>query len=449
MNFTEQITRDSGTPLNAEFLQLAFDRLGDSVFWLNSEGRVVYANEAACRSLECSCEEILAYRVPDFDPNFSDKSWRTHWQKVKALDSFTMETLHHSKSGRVFPVEETVNYFAYGNNEFICAIVRDISARKLMEESMKLASAIYMSSNEAVMVTDENNHIVQVNPAFTQITGYTIDELCGKNPSILKSELHDPCFYQDMWHDIRNKGHWQGELCDRRKNGDLFATWLTISLIRHQDGSVFRHVAQFSDITEKKKKDDLIWKYANFDALTGLPNRRLFYDRLAQEIKKAHRTGCHLSLMFIDLDDFKQINDKMGHDRGDLLLAEAARRIEKCVRDTDTVARLGGDEFTVILPGIGDRSAIEQILRAIIQELKMPFMLEGETAIISASIGIALYPDDAQDVTSLLKCADQAMYEAKKRGRNYFAYVSEPSQRDNAHNSYFKRRSIYLQQSGE
>jgi diguanylate cyclase (GGDEF)-like protein/PAS domain S-box-containing protein len=414
--------------LNAEFLKFAFDRLGDGVFWLDAQGRVVYVNEAACRSLEYSCEELLGCRVPDFDPNFDDELWRRHWDKAKALDSFTLETLHRSKSGRIFPVEVTVSYFSYGGNEFNCAIARDISARKRLEESMKMAAAIYRSSNEAVLVADENNHIVDINPAFTRITGYTLDEVSGKSPSILRSNLHDQSFYQEMWKGIVGNGHWQGELWDRRKNGELFASFVTISLIRNEEGGMSRYVAQFFDITERKRRDELIWKYANYDLLTGLPNRRLFHDRLAQEIKKANRAEQQLALLFIDLDEFKQINDGFGHDKGDLLLVEAARRIGKCVRETDTVARLGGDEFTVILPDFGSGSVIERIVSSIILELSAPFMLEEGTGIVSASVGVALYPADAPDVAGLLKCADQAMYEAKKRGGNRFAYVPESGQ---------------------
>lgn len=430
MNMTEQFAWGGCDLPSVALLQIAFDHLGDAVFWLNVEGRVVYANEAACRSVECSCEEMLACSVPDFSPVFRDESWRTHWQQAKALISFNMEMLHRTKSGRIFPVEVTDTYLAYGNNEFICSIARDISARKHIEELTKLAVDIYMSGSEAVMVTDENNCIVAVNPAFTQITGYSLDDLYGKNPSILHSGRHDHAFYQEMWQDILCKGHWQGEIWDRRKDGEFLAKWLSISLIRHQDGSVFRYVAQFSDITAKKKRDEIIWRYANFDMLTNLPNRRLFFDRLGQEIKKANRTGHRLSLLFIDLDEFKQINDRFGHDKGDLLLAEAAHRIGQCIRETDTVARLGGDEFTVILPEFGERSDIEWIVRAIVRELGRPFMLGGETGVVSASVGIALYPGDAQDVDSLLKCADQAMYEAKKGGRNSYSYVSGPSQRD-------------------
>ncbi len=428
-------------------MQFAFERLGDGVFWFDRDARVMYVNEAVCRFLEYSREELLGCRVADFAPDFNGELWRAHWQKAEALETVALETRYRSKSGREFAVALTVNHFEYGGNEFICAIVRDISRRKQMEESMRLAESIYKSSNEAVMVTDENNRIVALNPAFTRITDYTLDELYGKNPSVLRSSLHDHAFYRDMWKDINDIGYWQGEMWDRRRSGEFFASYVTISLIRNQDGSIFRYVAQFLEITEKKRRDEQTWQHANYDALTALPNRRLFHDRLAQEIKKSNRTGHHLALLFIDLDGFKQINDRFGHDKGDLLLVEVARRIEKCVRETDTVARLGGDEFTIILPNYGGCADVERIVLSIIRELNEPFQMKNISGSVSASVGIAFYPEDAQDVAELLKHADQAMYAAKKKGRSRFTYVAEPKLRDDARNSYFKRRSIYFRQA--
>jgi diguanylate cyclase (GGDEF)-like protein/PAS domain S-box-containing protein len=298
-------------------------------------------------------------------------------------------------------------------------------------ESMQLAATIYRSSVEAIMVTDENNLVLDVNPAFTQITGYTLEEVKGKNPKMLKSGRHDRKFYDEMWQTLLETGHWQGEIWDRKKDGQLHVKWANLSIIRNPDGGIFRHVAQFFDITDKKEKEELIWRQANFDALTNLPNRQMLLDRLDQEIKKAHRAKAPLALLFIDLDRFKEINDTLGHAKGDRLLVEAARRIRQCVRDTDTVARLGGDEFTVVLPGFGSRSHLEHIAGDIIQKLVEPFDLnDDDTGYISASIGITVYPDDAEDIESLLRHADQAMYEAKAEGRNRFGYFTASMQQE-------------------
>lgn len=295
------------------------------------------------------------------------------------------------------------------------------------EKSMKLAASIYQSNADAIVVTDENNLIVDVNPAFTRITGYTPDEVIGKNPRLMQSGQHDAHFYQKMWKSILEDGHWQGEIWDKRKDGELYAKSANIIALRHADGSIYRYVAQFSDITEKKQKDELIRWQANYDPLTNLPNRRLFHDRLGQAIKLAHRTELQLALFFIDLDYFKEINDTLGHANGDALLMEVARRLTSCVREADTVARLGGDEFTVILPELGNTSQTIRIAENIIEKMAQPFFfVNDETGYhISASIGIALYPQDASDLAGLLKCADKAMYAAKASGRNRFIYFSE------------------------
>lgn len=296
------------------------------------------------------------------------------------------------------------------------------------EKSMKLATAIYQSNFDAIIVTDEKNRITDVNPAFSRVTGYTPDEVIGKNPNIMQSGQHDSQFYRSMWRAILEQGHWQGEIWDKRKNGEFYAKLANIIALRNSDGSVYRYVAQFSDITEKKQKDELIHWQANYEPLTNLPNRRLFHDRMGQAIKLAHRTALPIALLFIDLDHFKEINDTLGHDYGDSLLMEAARRISSCVREADTVARLGGDEFTVILPELGKSVHTKRIVEDIVAKMALPFLfMNNETEyFISASIGIALYPDHANDLVSLLKCADQAMYLAKTKGRNRYEYYSTP-----------------------
>jgi diguanylate cyclase (GGDEF)-like protein/PAS domain S-box-containing protein len=295
------------------------------------------------------------------------------------------------------------------------------------ENSMKLAAAIYHANADAIVVTDEHNQIVDVNPAFTRITGYTLEEVIGKNPRLMQSGRHDAHFYREMWQEILNKGQWQGELWDRRKDGNLYAKEAHILVLRHQDGSIFRHVAQFSDITEKKQKDELIHWQANFDPLTNLPNRRLFHDRLGQAIKVSQRSHLPLALFFIDLDHFKAINDNLGHANGDALLMEVARRIKRVIRDSDTVSRLGGDEFTVILPELHDPAESLRAAKDILEQLAQPFYFVNHEAghHISASIGIALYPQDASEMAALLKCADKAMYAAKGEGRNRYVHYNK------------------------
>ena len=320
----------------------------------------------------------------------------------------------------------TVLFDACGQPLCMTGTSWDMTSLRQVDDSMLLANAIYHASGEAIMVIDENKLVKQVNPAFTRLTGYELSEIAGKNPQIFSCGYHNKVFYQRMWHKIKNKRHWQGEIWDRHRDGTIYTLWLNISAVHRPDGCIYGYVAQFSDITEKKQKEELILFQANFDQLTMLPNRLLFKDRLDQETRKAHRSGQLLSVIFLDLDHFKDINDTLGHAAGDQLLKEVGQRIKSCVRDTDTVARLGGDEFAVILPNIDLRRYVEKIARHIIQELSTPFnfLTDQVDYHISTSIGIVFYPEDGNDIESLMKHADQAMYAAKQGGRDRFCYFT-------------------------
>lgn len=312
------------------------------------------------------------------------------------------------------------------------ALQQELNARKQAEESLRLSAMVFENSSEGMLVTDPDNHIVAVNPAFTRITGYELNDVLGKDPSIFSSGRHSLDFYQAMWDTLDLKGHWQGEVWDRRKDGEIHAKYLTINTILNTDGSVYRRVALFLDITEKKQSEEVIWHQANFDALTQRPNRSMFHDRLDQDIHKAQRSHLALALLFIDLDLFKEVNDTLGHHIGDLLLVEAAQRITACVREVDMVARLGGDEFTVILPELHEHISVERVAANILQKLAEPYYLGDEVIHVTGSIGITLYPRDATDTEGLLKNADQAMYVAKNMGRNRFSYFT-PDLQEAAH----------------
>jgi len=310
--------------------------------------------------------------------------------------------------------------------------VRDITRRKQNEDALQLASSVYQASHEGIVVTDENNLIIDVNPAFTVLTGYTLEEVRGKDPRLFHSGRHDSAFYRQMWQSIRQEGYWQGEIWDKRRDGELHAKWLSISVIRHADGSLFRYVAQFSDITEKKRQDDQIWTQANFDVLTNLPNRRLLADRLSQAMASGVRSGLHGALLSLDLDHFKQLNDTFGHSMGDELLVEVARRLQACIREGDTVARMGGDEFLVVLKELsGDQNEAavqaEQVAEKVRSELCQPYQL-GETEYhTSSSIGIVFFQGhDSQE--ELLAHVDVAMYQAKARGRNAICFFDSSMQ---------------------
>jgi diguanylate cyclase (GGDEF)-like protein/PAS domain S-box-containing protein len=304
----------------------------------------------------------------------------------------------------------------------------DLSERKRIEERMQLAASVYETAAEGIAVTDADNRIISINPAFTEMTGYSAEEAIGQTPRLLHSGRNDAALYQDMWQSLNASGRWKGEIWNRRKNGEIYAEWLSINTLRDAQGKIHRHIAMFSDITGRKHAEELIWRQANYDVLTGLPNRRLLLDRLAQEMSRSDRAGQLLALFFIDLDHFKEVNDTLGHDAGDQLLIEAARRISTCVRSTDTVARLGGDEFAVVLPNLNEPARAEQVAVAIIDALAGVFMLQQQSAFVTASVGIALYPNDTGNIESLMKYADQAMYVSKNNGRNCFSYFTESMQ---------------------
>jgi len=548
-SFVRDITERKHNQRLMELMKFSMDHMADKVTWVTSDAKVVYANLAACSSLGYTIEEMMQLSIPDFDPDFPAKEWPEHWEELKKHGSYTFESRHRTKNGEIYPVEVSINYMRFGDEEYNCGFARDISSRKQaelqlreseeklrllfenmttgfalhevvcdklgkvvdyrfleinpayerltglksdiigrtvlevlpgtepywieifgnvamtgvptlyenyskelgrwyqvwgfspkigqfavivseiterkeIEEELQLYSLVLRNSSEGMVITDAENLIIAVNPAFTNITGYSFEEVRGKDPKILKSDRHDQVFYQTMWNEITATGQWQGEIWDKRKDGAIHAKWLTINTIRDKDGKVNRYVALFSDITEKKKSEELIWRQANFDTLTGLPNRDMFRDRLGQEVKKSIRAELPLALLLVDLDQFKEVNDTLGHSVGDMLLIEAARRISTCVRESDTVARLGGDEFTIVLSEITDSSNVDDIAQKIIGKLAEPFQLGGEVVYVSASIGITIYPNDTDDIDELIKNADQAMYVAKKKGRNRSSYFT-------------------------
>jgi len=290
--------------------------------------------------------------------------------------------------------------------------------------SLRLASSIIENSPDGIMVSDENNIIVSVNPSFEKITGYCADEVLGKDPKLLQSDMQSDNFYSDMWDELNTNGRWQGEFWNRKKDKTLYMGQSSISTILNEDGSVNRYIDIFSDITKRKEAEDLVWKHANYDSLTGLPNRRLFVNRLNRSAQKAQLANEKVALLFLDIDHFKEVNDQIGHHLADELLRVAALRIIGCVGGGGEVSRLGGDEFTVTLENPDSREFVNSIAREILDQLSQPFRIGDEVVYLTASIGIAFYPDDCGvNINELLACADQAMYTAKDHGRadlNYY-----------------------------
>ncbi len=263
--------------------------------------------------------------------------------------------------------------------------------------------------------------IIDVNPTFCNLTGYSREDVIGRNPRILKSGIHIPRFYSDMWRDIIEHGHWQGEIWKRMKSGVLYAEQLTISSLKDDNGNVVNHIGIFSDITVGKHQHEIFEMMAHYDALTKLPNRTLFADRFSQAVARSHRSDTFLAICFLDLDGFKPINDTHGHETGDLLLIEVAQRIKATIRQEDTVSRQGGDEFVILLGDIKGIPECEFMLKRIHQSLAEPYVINGINIEIGASSGVTLYPSDKSDMETLIRNADYAMYHAKSLGKNQYS----------------------------
>lgn len=392
-------------------------------FWAvrTADARIIDVNETFCRMVGYTRDELLAMTISDLEAVESPEETAAHIRKIIETGHDLFETKHRHKDGHILEFEVSVSKAdSYGGVFFV--FTRDISERKRQEAEANLAAMIFNASTASIMATDADNRIVSVNPAFTRTSGYALHEVIGKNPKLLQSGRQDRAFYQHMWQTLQATGHWEGEWWNRRKDGEEYAEQVALNVVRNRDGSVYRYVKISSDITEKKKLDDLIWRQAHYDAVTNLPNRRLFQSQLMAEIKRCRDSSQYLALYFIDLDGFKEINDTFGHDAGDQLLVETAQRITRCIRGSDTVARLGGDEFTVMLSGLSELTRVQAVGQNILAALAQPFALGTAEARISASIGIALFPDHGADAEQLMKRADQAMYAAKNGGKNTLCY---------------------------
>ncbi|HEX5338757.1 MAG TPA: diguanylate cyclase [Gallionella sp.] len=294
----------------------------------------------------------------------------------------------------------------------------DITKSKQADEMLRLSSTVFNTVDEAILVSDADNRIITVNPAFTRVTGYQPEDVIGENPHILSSGKHGAEFYRELWLQLTSNGSWSGEVWNRRKNGELYVEWTSIKQVRDQHGKLTHYVAAFSDITERKANEASIRHQAQYDALTDLPNRVLLFDRLRQALAQAKRDRTRLALMYLDLDKFKPINDNQGHAIGDQLLQEVARRMHGCVRAVDTVARIGGDEFVVLLPIIENEQDALRVAEKIRAVLNQAFEIAGQSLHISSSTGIAIYPEHGTTENELTGNADIAMYHAKESGRD-------------------------------
>ncbi|MEI7457206.1 MAG: diguanylate cyclase [Nitrosomonadales bacterium] len=405
--------------------RFALEGAGDGVWDWN-----IQTNEV---KFSVRLKEMLGYGNDEMADHLDEWTCRVHPEdlpKVQAdvatyfsgaSTAYVNEHRLMCKNGRwkwILDRGRVVSFDALGEPLRMIGTHTDIDMLKQAEEMLSLSRTVFNTVDEAILVCDADNRIVMVNPAFTRLTGYQADEVIGKNPHLLSSGKHDADFYRQLWAQLTRTGNWCGELWNRRKNGELYVEWSTIKQVRDPHEKLTHYVAAFSDITQRKADEENILHQAQHDALTDLPNRVLLIDRLQQALALARRDKTHLALMYLDLDQFKPVNDTLGHAVGDQLLQEVACRIRGCVREADTVARIGGDEFVVLLTSSEDQSDALTVAEKIRTVLNQTFHLSGAQLHISSSIGITLYPEHGASEHELLDHADSAMYCAKQSGRN-------------------------------
>jgi len=317
-----------------------------------------------------------------------------------------------------------LRYSDTGEPMEIWMVMRDIREQRKIEETLRLSAKVFESSRDAIIISDHHNKVISVNQAFTEITGFEAKEVLGKNPKLLQSGRHNREFYQLLWAGLQHNGYWQGEIWNRRKNGEIYPEWISISTVRDDAGEVSHYIAIFSDISDIKTTEAHIEFLANYDPLTQLPNRRLFIDRLDQAIKTAAREKTRLAVLFFDLDHFKTINDSLGHSIGDQMLIEVGSRISKAMREIDSVSRLSGDEFAAVITDISEVGDVITVVNKIIESIREAFKIGQYELHVTISIGISVYPNDGLSYELLLKNADTAMYCAKNNGRDNFEFFS-------------------------
>jgi diguanylate cyclase (GGDEF)-like protein/PAS domain S-box-containing protein len=305
--------------------------------------------------------------------------------------------------------------------------LQDITERKQATEALQQSASIFEHTLDGIIVTDAAGTIVTVNPAFVKITGYSEAEVLGKKPALLRSGRHDRFFYQRMWEHISQAGYWQGEIWNRRKNGDVFAEWLTINAIKDSEQNVVKYIGVFADITALKNSQEKYEFLAHHDPLTGLPNRLLCYARIEQALRHGKRHNDQVAVMMLDIDNFKPVNDNYGHQSGDRLLQEIAKRLAATLRCDDTAARLGGDEFVVVLESVRSHADAAVTAEKLVRVISESYTIENFAIQVSVSIGIAISPGHGEEVETLLKHADKALYQVKADGRNAYRFYQQDS----------------------
>ncbi len=435
-----------------EMQHAILENAGHSIIATDAEGVILYFNRAAQKMLGYSWADVVGRVTPGLFHDADEVARRAvilsaelgrdvvpgfdvFIARLAVCDTDEQDWTYRRKDGSRFNVRLAVTALrdSAGVIQGYLGIAADISLRREMEQELRVA-AVAFESQAAIMVTDPTQRILRVNPAFTRLTGYLPEEAIGQTPALLKSGRQDGAFYRQMWQCLEQSGHWEGEIWNRRKSGQIYPEWLTISAVRDNNGVLTHYVSTFSDISELKVAESEIHNLAFYDPLTALPNRRLLLNRLAKAQAASNRSLQYGALLMIDLDNFKTLNDTLGHDMGDRLLLEVARRLTRCIREGDTAARLGGDEFVVMLEDLGEDAGAAGVQAEVIAEkirlvlAKSYTMLGDGEYFHSASFGISLFCGHDKTTEEILKQADIALYKSKEAGRNTIRFFDNAMQ---------------------
>lgn len=408
-------------------LSVITEQMADGLYVMDATGRALYVNQAACRVLGYSEQELRGKEIHRLIHQHARND------QMPLQDCPVYQTTAHGqvyageewfcrKDGTVFEAEVRSTPLVYDGQRSPASVTlfRDVTQRKQADAQLRQAASVFEHVHEGICVTDAQGNVVDANAAYARITGYGRDEVLGRNLRMLNSGREAPGFYQAMWEAVLSQGHWRGEVWNRHKAGHEYAAALTVSAIRASDGSVSSYVGILADITASKLHEAELERIALYDALTGVPNRRLLQTRLEDALGRAQRYGTRLALAYIDLDGFKAVNDTHGHDAGDRLLIEMCNRLSGCLRKTDTLARLGGDEFVLLLVDLKQDTEWQTVVRRVLDAVARP-VIDGDNALqVSCSMGVTLYPDDDVGPDALMRHADQAMYRAKQAGKNRY-----------------------------
>jgi diguanylate cyclase (GGDEF)-like protein/PAS domain S-box-containing protein len=425
------ITESKQAEVDLRKLGRVLEQSPASVMITNTAGKIEYVNPRFEKVSGYSAQEVVGQNPRILKSGDKTKEeYKAMWEALLAGREWRGIFHNKRKDGSIYWESASISPLRddRGQITHFIAVKEDVTAQKRAEDQLRMNATVFDTTQEGIIVTDADNLIKTVNPSFTRITGYSPEEVVGKPPSILSSGRHDDRFYEELWDSILQKRYWSGEIWNRRKDGSVYPEWLSIAAIPDDQGIAKEYVAVFSDISKHKENEEQILYQANYDALTGLPNRSLFSDRLDQAIGSALREQWKLAILFVDLDQFKMVNDTFGHVMGDELLQLVAKRISDCVRDSDTIARFGGDEFVILLQDVSDMDAVATIATKVINRITKVFTLYEREIFIGASIGITIFPDDAINADSLLRNADMAMYQAKDRGRNNYQFFTASMQ---------------------